>query len=161
MLIPFQIIMIPLYLELHTFGILNTYIGLILPRAASAYGMFFMRSFYMGLPKSLEEAARIDGMNEFGIYTKIMFPLCKPAFVTFFIFCLTSNWNDLIYPLMMTNSTKMRTLSAGLAMFVGEGVRETGPALAGALISMLPLLILYCFAQEFFVEGIAVSGMKE
>ena len=140
MLIPFQIIMIPLYLELHTFGILNTYIG---------------------LPKSLEEAARIDGMNEFGIYTKIMFPLCKPAFVTFFIFCLTSNWNDLIYPLMMTNSTKMRTLSAGLAMFVGEGVRETGPALAGALISMLPLLILYCFAQEFFVEGIAVSGMKE
>lgn len=161
MLIPFQIIMIPLYLELHTFGILNTYIGLILPRIASAYGMFFMRSFYIGLPKSLEEAARIDGMNEFGIYTKIMFPLCKPAFVTFFIFCLTSNWNDLIYPLMMTNSTKMRTLSAGLAMFVGEGVCETGPALAGALISMLPLLILYCFAQEFFVEGIAVSGMKE
>lgn len=161
MLIPFQIIMIPLYLELHTFGILNTYIGLILPRVASAYGMFFMRSFYMGLPKSLEEAARIDGMNEFGIFAKIMFPLCKPAFVTFFIFCLTSNWNDLIYPLMMTNSTKMRTLSAGLAMFVGEGVRETGPALAGALLSILPLLLLYCFAQEFFVEGIAVSGMKE
>ena len=161
MLIPFQIIMIPLYLELHVFGILNTYVGLILPRAASAYGMFFMRSFYMGLPKSLEEAARIDGMNEFGIFTKIMFPLCKPAFVTFFIFCLTSNWNDLIYPLMMTNSTKMRTLSAGLAMFVGEGVRETGPALAGALISILPLLLLYCFAQEFFVGGIAVSGMKE
>ena len=161
MLIPFQIIMIPLYLELHTFGILNTYIGLILPRASSAYGMFFMRSFYTGLPKSLEEAARIDGMNEFGIFTKIMFPLCKPAFVTFFIFCLTSNWNDLIYPMMMTDSTKMRTLSAGLAMFVGEGVRETGPALAGALISMLPLFILYCFAQKFFVEGIAVSGMKE
>lgn len=71
MLIPFQIIMIPLYLELHVFGILNTYVGLILPRAASAYGMFFMRSFYMGLPKSLEEAARIDGMNEFGIFTKL------------------------------------------------------------------------------------------
>ena len=161
MLIPFQIVMIPLYLELHNFGMLNTYLGLIIPRAASAYGMFFMRSFYMGLPKSLEEAARIDGMSEFGIFTKIMFPLCKPAFVTFFIFCLTSNWNDLIYPLMMTNSTKMRTLSAGLAMFVGEGVRETGPALAGALISIAPLLILYCFAQELFVEGIAVSGMKE
>lgn len=161
MLIPFQIVMIPLYLELHVFGILNTYVGLILPRAASAYGIFFMRSFYMGLPKELEEAARIDGMNEFGIYRKIMFPLCKPAFITFFIFCLTSNWNDLIYPLMMTNSTKMRTLSAGLAMFVGEGVRETGPALAGALISIAPLIILYCFAQKFFVEGIAVSGLKE
>lgn len=161
MLIPFQIIMIPLYLELNMFGILNTYAGLIIPRMASAYGIFFMRSFYMNLPKELEEAARIDGMSEFGIYRKIMFPLCKPAFITFFIFCLTSNWNDLIYPLMMTNSTRMRTLSAGLAMFVGEGVRETGPALAGALISMLPLWILYCFAQKFFVEGIAVSGMKE
>lgn len=160
MLIPFQIIMIPLYLELHIFHILNTYVGLILPRIASAYGMYFMKSFYMGLPKELEEAARVDGMHEFGIYWKIMFPLCKPAFVTFFIFCLTSNWNDLIYPMMMTNSTKMRTLSAGLAMFVGEGVRETGPALAGALISMLPLLVLYCFAQRFFVEGIAVSGLK-
>ena len=141
MLIPFQIIMIPLYLELHIFHILNTYVGLILPRIASAYGMYFMKSFYMGLPKELEEAARVDGMHEFGIYWKIMFPLCKPA-------------------MMMTNSTKMRTLSAGLAMFVGEGVRETGPALAGALISMLPLLVLYCFAQRFFVEGIAVSGLK-
>ncbi len=161
MLIPFQIIMIPLYLELNLLKLLNTYVGLILPRAASAYGIFFMRSFFMGLPKELEEAARIDGMSEFGIYRKIMFPLCKPAFITFFIFCLTSNWNDLIYPMMMTSSTKMRTLSAGLAMFVGEGVRETGPALAGALISILPLLLLYCFAQEFFVEGIAVSGMKE
>lgn len=161
MLIPFQIIMIPLYLELNLMKILNTYVGLILPRAASAYGIFFMRSFFMGLPKELEEAARIDGMSEFGIYRKIMFPLCKPAFITFFIFCLTSNWNDLIYPMMMISSTKMRTLSAGLAMFVGEGVRETGPALAGALISILPLLVLYCFAQEFFVEGIAVSGMKE
>lgn len=160
MLIPFQIIMIPLYLELHLMNILNTYVGLILPRIASAYGIYLMKSFYMGLPVELEEAARVDGMNEFGIYWKIMFPLCKPAFVTFFIFCLTSNWNDLIYPMMMTNSTKMRTLSAGLAMFVGEGVRETGPALAGALISMLPLLILYCFAQKFFVEGIAVSGTK-
>lgn len=161
MLIPFQIIMIPLYLELHSLKLLNTYAGLIIPRITSAYGIFFMRSFYTNLPKELEEAARIDGMNEFGIFTKIMFPLCKPAFITFFIFCLTSNWNDLIYPLMMTNSTKMRTLSAGLAMFIGEGVRETGPALAGTLISILPLLILYCFAQEFFVEGIAVSGLKE
>ena len=161
MLIPFQVIMIPLYMELHWMKLLNTYIGLILPRAASAYGMFMMKSFYTNLPKSLEEAARIDGMNEFGIYWKIMFPLCKPAFITFFIFCLTSNWNDLLYPMMMTNSTKMRTLPAGLAMFVGEGVRETGPALAGTLISILPLIILYCFAQKFFVEGIAVSGMKE
>lgn len=161
MLIPFQIIMIPLFMELHGMGLLNTYFGLIITRATSAYGIFFMYSSYSSLPESLEEAARIDGMGEFGIFRKIMFPLNKPTFITFFIFCLTSNWNDLIYPLMMTNSTEMRTLPAGLAMFVGQGVRETGPALAGALISILPLFILYCFAQKYFVEGIAVSGMKE
>lgn len=160
MLVPFQIIMIPLYIELHIVGILNTFVGLILPRITSAYGIYFMRSFFTGLPKELQEAARIDGMGEFGIFWRIMLPLCKPAFLTFFIFCLTSNWNDLLYPMMMTSSSDMRTLPAGLAMFVGEGVRETGPALAGALISMLPLLVLYCVAQKYFVEGIAVSGMK-
>ena len=160
MLVPFQIIMIPLYIELNIVGILNTFVGLILPRITSAYGIYFMRSFFTGLPKELQEAARIDGMGEFGIFWRIMLPLCKPAFLTFFIFCLTSNWNDLLYPMMMTSSSDMRTLPAGLAMFVGEGVRETGPALAGALISMLPLLVLYCVAQKYFVEGIAVSGMK-
>lgn len=161
MLVPFQIIMIPLFIEATEMHIVNTYVGLIIPRMASAYGIFFMKSFFIGLPKELEEAARIDGLGEFGIYTKIMFPLCKPAFITFFIFCLTSNWNDLLYPLMMTNSTDMRTLPAGLALFVGEGVREVGPAMAGAIISMLPLIVLYCFAQRYFVAGIAVSGMKE
>ncbi len=160
MLVPFQIIMIPLYIELNLVCILNTFIGLILPRITSAYGIFFMRSFFTGLPPELEEAARIDGLHEFGIFFRIMLPLCKPALITFFIFCLTSNWNDLIYPLMMTSSTSMRTLPAGLATFVGEGVRETGPAMAGALLSMLPLFILYVVAQRYFVEGIAVSGMK-
>ena len=160
MLVPFQIIMIPLYIELNIVGILNTFVGLILPRITSAYGIYFMRSFFTGLPKELQEASRIDGMGEFGIFWRIMLPLCKPAFLTFFIFCLTSNWNDLLYPMMMTSSSDMRTLPAGLAMFLGEGVRETGPALAGALISMLPLLVLYCVAQKYFVEGIAVSGMK-
>ena len=72
-----------------------------------------------------------------------------------------SNWNDLLYPMMMTSSTDMRTLSAGLAMFVGEGLTEVGPSMAGALVSILPLFIVYCFAQKYFVQGIALSGMKE
>lgn len=161
MMIPFQIIMIPLYLEEHYMGMLNTYAGLIIPHIATAYGIFFMKSFYTALPESLEEAARIDGANEFCLYGKVIFPLTKPAFITYFIFNITGCWNDLLYPLMMTSTTKMRTLSAGLALFVGEGVRETGPAFAAALLSMLPLLIVYIFGQESFVEGIAVSGMKE
>lgn len=160
MMVPFQVTMIPLYIETYKFGLLNTFVGLILPRAATAYGIFFMRSFFLGLPKDLEEAARIDGLNEFGIYMKIMLPLCKSAFITLFIFVLMGNWNDLLYPMMMTSSTNMRTLPAGLAMFVGEGLTEVGPSMAGAFISLLPLFILYCFAQKYFVQGIAISGMK-
>ena len=160
MMVPFQVTMIPLYIETYKFGLLNTFVGLILPRAATAYGIFFMRSFFLGLPKDLEEAARIDGLNEFGIYMRIMLPLCKSAFITLFIFVLMGNWNDLLYPMMMTSSTNMRTLPAGLAMFVGEGLTEVGPSMAGAFISMLPLFILYCFAQKYFVQGLAVSGMK-
>lgn len=161
MLVPFQVIMIPLYIESHMLGILNTYWGLIIPRIATAYGIFFMKSFYIGLPKSLEEAGRIDGVGELGIFMRIIFPLTIPAFITNFIFSLTNGWNDLIYPLMMTNSTRMRTISAGLATFIGEGARETGPALAAAFLSMIPLILLYSFSQRYFVEGIAVSGMKE
>lgn len=160
MMVPFQITMIPLYIETYKLGILNTFVGMILPRAATAYGIFFMRSFFLGLPVDLEEAARIDGLNELGIYLKIMLPLCKSAFITLFIFVLMGNWNDLLYPMMMTSSTNMRTLPAGLAMFVGEGLTEVGPSMAGAFISMLPLFVLYCFAQKYFVQGIAVSGMK-
>ena len=161
MMVPFQITMIPLYIETFKLGILDTFVGLILPRAATAYGIFFMRSFFLGLPKDLEESARIDGLHEFGIYVRIMLPLCKPAFITLFIFVLMGNWNDLLYPMMMTSSTKMRTLPAGLAMFVGEGLTEVGPSMAGAFISMIPLFVLYCLAQKYFVQGIAVSGMKE
>nr|WP_288977081.1 carbohydrate ABC transporter permease [uncultured Blautia sp.] len=161
MMIPFNIIMIPLYIEVYKMNLLNTFIGLILPRAASAYGIFFMRSFFIGLPKDFEESARLDGLGEFGIYFRIMFPLCKPAVITMFIFVLMSNWNDLLYPMMMTSSTDMRTLSAGMAMFVGEGLTEVGPSMAGALVSILPLFIVYCFAQKYFVQGIALSGMKE
>lgn len=161
MMVPFQITMIPLYIETFKLGILDTFVGLILPRAATAYGIFFMRSFFLGLPKDLEESARIDGLHEFGIYVRIMLPLCKPAFITLFIFVLMGNWNDLLYPMMMTSSTKMRTLPAGLAMFVGEGLTEVGPSMAGAFLSMIPLFVLYCMAQKYFVQGIAVSGMKE
>lgn len=161
MMVPFQVIMIPIYMEVFKFGLTDTFLGLILPKATSAYGIYMMRSFYTSLPKELEEAARIDGMHEFGIYSKIMLPLCKPAMVTLFIFTLMGCWNDLLYPLMLTSKTEMRTLSAGVAMFVGQYVVEYGPSLAIAIVSMLPLLLLYFFAQRFFVEGIAVSGMKD
>ena len=161
MMVPFQVIMIPLYLEEFNLGILNTYAGLILPRAASAYGLYMLTSFFGNIPKSLDEAARIDGMKEFQIYSRIIAPLAKPAFVTLGIFHFMNNWNDLLYPMMLTSSVEMRTLSAGLAVLVGSNSIKFGPTLAATVISIAPLLILFLFGQRFFMEGIATSGMKE
>lgn len=161
MMIPFQVIMIPLYLEEYRIGILDTFLGLILPRAASAYGIYMLTSFFTGIPKSLDEAARIDGMSEWKIYLKIIVPLSKPAFVTLGIFHFMNNWNDLLYPMMLTSNVQMRTLSAGLAVLVGTNSIKNGPTLAATVISVTPLLLLFLFGQKFFMEGIATSGMKE
>lgn len=160
MMMPFQVIMTPLFVEIFKFGLLNTYLGLILPRATTAFGIFLMRSFFVSLPKDLEEAARIDGLSEYKIFWSIMLPLCKPSLITLGIFSFMTNWNDLLYPLMLTSSTEMRTLSAGLAMFVGDRVIEYGPTLAAATLSILPLLVAYISAQKYFVQGIATTGLK-
>ncbi|EET62053.1 ABC transporter, permease protein [Marvinbryantia formatexigens DSM 14469] len=161
MMIPFQVVMIPLYLEEFKMGILNTYAGLILPRAASAYGIYMLTSFFAGIPKELDEAARIDGMKERQIYARIIMPLAKPALVTLGIYHFMNNWNDLLYPMMLTSSVDMRTLSAGLAVLVGSNSIKFGPTLAATVISIAPLLVLFLSGQRFFMEGIATQGMKE
>ena len=160
MMIPFQVIMIPEFIEIHLLGMYDNYWGLIVPKIASAYWIFMMRSAFAGLPRELEEAARIDGLNEFGIYSRIMLPLIKPALVTMIILSINGNWNDLLWPLIMTSSSKMRTLANGLAMFVGARTIEYGAAFAGAFISLIPMLILYIFGQKYFVEGQATRGLK-
>ncbi len=161
MMVPFQIIMTPLYIEIFKLKLLDTYLGLILPRATSAFGIYMMRSFFAGLPKSLEESGRIEGMGEFRIFRSLMLPLCKPALISLGIFHFMNNWNDLLYPLMLTSSSDKRTLSAGLAVLVGNKVIKYGPTLAATMISLIPLLILYLFCQKYFVEGIATAGTKE
>lgn len=161
MMIPFQVVMIPLYLEEFKLGILNTYWGLILPRAASAYGIYMLSSFFESIPKSLDEAARIDGMRESQIYLKIIIPLAKPSLVTLGIYHFMNNWNDLLYPMMLTSTVNQRTLSAGLATLVGSNAIKYGPTLAATVLSIAPLLILFLFGQRFFMEGISTSGIKE
>ena len=160
MMIPFQVIMIPSFLEVHALGMYDNYAGLIIPKIAAAYWIFMMRSAFSGLPKELEEAARIDGLSEFGIYARIMMPLIKPALVTLIILSVNGNWNDLLWPLIITSNSKMRTLSNGLALFVGARTIEYGAAFAGAAISLVPMLVLYIFGQKYFVEGQATSGLK-
>ncbi len=161
MMVPFQIIMTPLYIEEFKLGILNTHAGLILPRIASAYGIYLLSSFFSGIPKSLEESAHIDGMNHFQIYRSIMVPLSKPAFVSLGIFHFMNNWNDLLYPMMLTSDVHRRTISAGLAVLVGSNSIKYGPTLAATAISVTPLLILFLFGQRFFMEGITTTGIKE
>ena len=107
------------------------------------------------------KAARIDGMKEKQIYSRIILPLAKPAFITLGIYHFMNNWNDLIYPMMLTSSVEKRTLSAGLAILVGSNSIKYGPTLAATVISIAPLMILFLFCQRFFMEGIATSGMKE
>lgn len=161
MMMPFQIFMIPLFMEVNALGLLDTYAGLIIPRMASASGIFMMRSFFVSLPKELEESARLDGLNEFMIYFRIMLPLCKPAIMTTAMLTLMTNWKDLLYPLLLTSSTDMRTLPAGLALLAGQNVFTYGPIMAGAVVSIVPLLIIYIFLQKYFVQGTAMSGLKE
>lgn len=160
LMIPFQVIMVPLYSELFHLKLLNSYLGLILPRATNAFGIFMMRQFFVSLPKGLEEAARIDGCSEFQIYKKIMLPLCKPALITLIIFHFMYNWNDLLYPLIIATKPEMKTLSAGLASFMGTHVVDYGIMMAESIMSLLPIFVFYCFAQKVFVQGIAMTGMK-
>lgn len=161
MMVPFQVIMIPLYLEEYRMSILNSIIGLVLPRISSAYGIYMLVSFYSQIPRSLDEAARIDGMSEYGIYSKIILPLSKPALVTLGIFHFMNNWNDLLYPMMLTSSPEQRTLSAGLATLVGSHAIKYGPTLAATMISITPLLVIFLYGQKYFMSGISTSGMKE
>ena len=160
MMIPFQIILVPSYLIIHGLGWLDTYAGLIIPGLAGAFGVFMLRGFFVKLPKDLEEAARVDGLNEFGIFLRIMLPLCVPVLTTLAIFNFNGCWNDLMWPLLVTSTNEMRTLTIGLASFVGMNNTNYGPAMAGSVISMLPIFLLFMFGQKYFVESIATTGLK-
>lgn len=160
MMVPFQIIMVPLFLIVFKMGMYDTYWGLIIPRVAVAGSIFMMRAAFSGIPKELAEAARIDGESEFGIFVKIMLPQVKPAIITLIILSVNGSWNDLLWPMIITSSTKMRTLANGLALFIGQNTIEYGTAFAGALISILPMFLIYIFGQKYFVEGMAGTGLK-
>ena len=160
MMIPFQVVMVPLYLEVYYMGWLNTFWGLIVPKIGSAYWVFLCRSAFEGLPKDLEDAARIDGLNEFGIFTRIMLPLVVPTMITVTLLSINNCWNDLLWPMIVASKSNMRTLSNGLAIFIGNRTDNYSLAFTAATVSMLPMLILYLFGQKYFVAGQATSGIK-
>ena len=162
MMIPGMALLIPVYKLLADMGLVNSYLGIIIPRMADVGGIFLLRQFFISIPKDLDNAARIDGAGEFRIFAQIVLPNSIPAILTVGMFNFMGNWNDLLWPLIMTSRPETRTITAGLAMLTGHGSSVTpyGVVMAGALISALPLLIVFFFVQKRFVEGIAMTGMK-
>ncbi len=160
LMVPFQVTLIPVFIELFHLGWLNTYQGLIIPRATSAFGIFLLRQSFQTIPADLDEAARIDGAGHLRIYAQVILPLSRPALATVALLNFMALWNDLLWPLVVTTDPNMRTLPAGLTLFGGTHVTDHAVLLAGAVISLLPLAIAFFLAQRFFVAGIATSGLK-
>lgn len=161
MMVPMQVTLVPLFFNLFELGWINTFQGLIVPRLTSAFGIFLLRQFFISIPRDLEAAARIDGAGEFRIFWRIVLPLSGPAIATLFVFHFMYNWNDFLWPLIVTTTANMRTLPTGLALFMGEHNVEYGLLMAGATIAAAPLVIAFLFAQRYFVAGIALTGSKE
>jgi multiple sugar transport system permease protein len=158
--IPWQTYMIPQYIMVTKIGMINTHSAIIILRIFSAFGVFMMRQFYISIPNELCEAARIDGMSEYGIYIKIMLPLSKPALATLIIFTFVGVWNDYFGPLIFLNSNSKMNIQIGLRQLVSQYSAEYGVQMAGAVMALIPIFILFVFLQRYFVEGIATTGVK-
>lgn len=160
LMVPFQITLVPLFLTVFGLGWLDSFAGLIIPRATNAFGIFMLRQFFLSLPRDLDDAARIDGASEWRIYWHIALPLSLPALATLGVFHFMYNWNDFLWPLIITTSTEMRTLPAGLTLFMGSHVVEHSVLMAGATMAIAPLALAFVLAQRFFVRGVVMSGLK-
>ena len=160
MMIPGVVTMIPVFILLRTLGWIDTYQALILPGLFSAYGTFMLRQFFLGIPTDLEDAAKIDGCSALGIYWHVILPLSRPALATLAVFIFMGAWRDFMWPLIVTHRQEMKTLTAGLSSFQGMYTTNWPLLMAASILVMLPLVIIFLFAQRFFVEGIKLSGLK-
>ncbi len=161
MMIPGQVTMIPIFLVMRSLGWVNTFLPLIVPMFfGGAYGIFMLRQFYSTIPTELEDAAKIDGCSRLRIIFQIMMPLTKPALATLGIFTFMGKWNDLLGPIIYLNDFDKMTLSVGLAMFKGQYATKYNLLMCGAVISVMPILVVYLFAQRYFIEGIVMTGLK-
>lgn len=161
MMIPGQVTLIPQFLIFSKLGLMNMHLALYLPDfLAPAFGVFLLRQFFMTVPKELEEAARIDGCGTFRIYGQIFMPLAKPALATLALFTFMDRWNDLLRPVIYLNDSSKRTITVGMALLESPLTTTWVLMMCGAIVSIIPLLIVYIFAQKYFVKGIVTSGLK-
>jgi multiple sugar transport system permease protein len=161
MMIPGQVTMIPSFMVLYWLGWVDSYKALIIPGLASAFGTFLLRQFFMTIPRELEEAAYIDGCSRWRVLTRIILPLSKPALATLAIFTFMGVFNDFLWALIVVNSEELRTVQLGLAIFRDRYLTEWDLLMAGSVTAIVPILIVFFFAQKYFIQGITLSGLKE
>ena len=158
--VPPVILVIPNYEIVGRLFWLDTLTAVIVPTAANAFGVFFLRQFFIGLPKELEESAYLDGANTWQVFAKVVLPLSRPALATLALLAFLTNWNDFLWPVYVLFSPEMQTLQAGLSTLQSANNVRYDLLMAGAVIASVPVLILYAFAQRFVIEGVSRSGLK-
>lgn len=160
MIIPAQVTMLPLFLMLKSLGLINTYMAIIIPGLANIFGIFLIRQYAFSIPDSLIEAAKIDGATDFQIYYRIILPLCKPILVTLAIFTFMGVWNDFLWPLIALTDNSMYTLPVALANLMGEHTKDPELMMAGSVITILPVIIVFLVLQRYYIQGIMMGSVK-
>jgi len=160
LVIPVQVTMLPLFLMMKEMGLVNTYWGVLIPGMASIFGIFLIRQYAMSIPDSLLDAARIDGAGEFRIFWSLVLPICKPILVTLAMFTFMGAWNDFMWPLIVLTDDSMYTLPVALANLMGEHVQDTEIMMAGSVITILPVTLLFIVLQRSYVAGLMMGSLK-
>jgi multiple sugar transport system permease protein len=160
MMVPSQVTIVPLFILMRYLGWINTYQAIISPMIFTAFGTFLLRQSFLTIPKDLEEAAFIDGASHWTVYWKIIMPVSRPALATLAVFAYMQAWNAYLWPLFVTNDENIMTLPVGLSLLHGRYLTEWNLVMAGAVVTVIPMLIIYLMAQEYFVKGVVTSGIK-
>lgn len=160
LMIPTEMLVIPWYVGVVGLNLTDTYLSIMFPGLISAFGVFLMRQFFSTLPDDLIDAARIDGMSEFGVFWRVAMPLVRPALASLAIFTFLGNWNAFLWPLVVIQSPEMRTLPVGVALFSGEAGTQWGLIMAASSLAVIPVMIVFAIFQRQIIEGVVLTGMK-
>lgn len=158
--VPWQVYMVPQFIMMRSIGLYDTVWALVVLQSFTAFGVFLMRQFYLGIPNDLSEAARIDGLSEYGIWARIILPLAKPAIATLCIFTFVNTWNDYMGPMIYLTTDTNKTIQVGLRRFIQAYSADYNLIMAASLCSLIPVAVVFLFLQRYFIEGIATTGMK-
>lgn len=160
LMVPLQVLVVPLFIQMTRFDLNDTYFALLAPSIASAFGIFLLKQAMESVPRELDEAATIDGANHLRIYATIILPLVRPALATLTVFAFMASWNSFIWPLVVIRSPELMTLPLGLATLHGQFTTEWNVVMAGSVVSIVPIAIVYLFAQRYVIAGMAHTGLK-